>query len=236
VRKDGRSRQGFALRDDKGAHLLSWRGPCKCGARPTRVGVIAVVEDLMARMHEPAGSGTSGTRGSSSTSSAAVPSVRTTCAARFATLLHERGLLHALGYLNERTRYRFTGLYRVDPPMLRNVGLFDRENPDIDVSGAVTKLDETYCSITCATAKPFTTMDAPRDERLVAHAARDSILCYAGVPIRFEGGRPWGSLCHFDLRPRLRSADELCALETVAPVVAGWLRSNPESRSLPARA
>jgi GAF domain-containing protein len=180
----------------------------------------------MERMHEPAGSGTGGIISSSSAaaSGAAASNARPTCAARFATLLHERGLLDALGYLNERTRYRFTGLYRADPPLLRNVGLFDRENPDIDVSGAVTKLDETYCSITCATAKPFTTMDAPHDERLVTHAARDSVLCYAGVPIRLEGGRPWGTLCHFDLRPRLLSADELRALETVAPIVAGWLR------------
>ena len=50
-------------------------------------------------------------------------------------LLHGRGLHAALGYLNERTRYRFTGLYRADPPLLRNIGLFDRENPDIDASG-----------------------------------------------------------------------------------------------------
>ena len=150
-------------------------------------------------------------------------SAHSTCAARFAQLLHERGLHDALGYLNERTRYRFTGLYRADPPLLRNIGLFDRENPDIDPSGAVTKLDETYCSIPCSTLRPFSTVDAANDARLVAHAARDSVLCYAGVPIRLASGQPWGTLCHFDLRPRLLVGDEIGALTTVAPVLAEWI-------------
>lgn len=172
----------------------------------------------MEHPHEPAGR-----EHATSTIATDATDRRTTCAARFARLLNERGLLAALGYLNERTRYRFTGLYRAEPPLLRNVGLFDRENPDIDPSGAVTKLDETYCSITCDTARPFSTADAAHDERLVTHAARESVLCYAGVPIRLASGQPCGSLCHFDLRPRLLLGDELDALATVAPVVAEWL-------------
>ena len=150
---------------------------------------------------------------------------RATCAAHFAHLLNDRGLRVALGYLNERTRYRFTGLYRADPPLLRNIGLFDRENPDIDGSGAVTTLDETYCSITSSTAAPFTVHDAPNDERLVGHAARDSVVSYVGVPVRLLSGQSWGTLCHFDLRPRLLAGDELGALTTMAPVLAEWLPS-----------
>lgn len=149
----------------------------------------------MERMHEPAG------RRSGCitlTTSAAAAGARATCAARFARLLHEGRLHDALGYLNDRTRYRFTGLYRADAPLLRNVGLFDRENPDLDASGAVTNLDETYS------------------------------LCHAGVSIRLANGRSWGTLCHFDLRPRLLSADEVRALQTVAPVVTAWLAKSPQ--------
>jgi len=172
----------------------------------------------MEQMHGPAARGQS-----TVTLSTDAMSVRSTCAARFAELLRDRGLHAALGYLNARMRYRFTGLYHAEPPLLHNIGLFDRENPDVDPSGAVTQLDETYCAITCATAKPFVTADASSDTRLEMHAARDSILCYAGVPVRLESGRMWGSLCHFDLRPRLLSTGELAALGTVAPVVAEWL-------------
>lgn len=176
-------------------------------------------------MHQPAERGQGGVAHPVDATDA-----RTTCAARFAELLRERGLHPALGYLNARTRYRFTGLYHADPPLLHNIGLFDRENPDIDPSGAVTQLDETYCDITCATAKPFVTADALNDTRLETHAARDSILSYAGVPIRLGSGRTWGSLCHFDLRPRLLSTEELAALGTVAPVVAEWLSVSREGR------
>ena len=175
----------------------------------------------MEHRHELAG------RGHDGITTASGASARTTCAARFARVLHETGLHSALGYLNERTRYRFTGLYRADAPLLRNIGLFDRENPNLDVSGAVTKLDDTYCGITTAGTVPFAVQDAPNDDRLVTHAARHSVLCYAGVPIRLASGQPWGTLCHFDLRPRLLASDELGALTTVAPVVVEWLSTRP---------
>lgn len=160
---------------------------------------------------------------------AGVTSAPATCAAHFARLLHGRGILVALGYLNERTRYRFTGLYRAEPPLLHNVALFDRENPDLDGSGAVAKLDETYCSITRLTASPFSTDDAMHDARLTTHAARDSVLCYSGVPIRLGSGLPWGTLCHFDLRPRLLPPDELAVLASAAPLVAEWLARQPSA-------
>jgi GAF domain-containing protein len=160
---------------------------------------------------------------------AGATSAHATCAAHFARLLHGRGLPAALGYLNERTRYRFTGLYRAEPPLLHNVALFDRENPDLDGSGAVAKLDETYCSITRRTGSPFSTDDALHDARLTTHAARDSVLCYSGVPIRLGNGLAWGTLCHFDLRPRLLPPDELAVLASVAPVVAEWLARQPSA-------
>lgn len=135
-------------------------------------------------------------------------------------LLATSSELTALRFLNERTRFRFTGVYRAEPPMLRNVWLFDRENPRVNVSGAVARLDETYCAITCGTGVPFATRDASNDDRLRAHAARESVLSYGGVPIRAEGGQPWGTLCHFDVRPRLLPATELALLEAVAPLFA----------------
>jgi hypothetical protein len=138
--------------------------------------------------------------------------------------LRERGVLAALELLNARTRFRFTGIYRAEPPLLRNVFLVDRENPTINVSGAVCPLDETYCAITCARESAFTTRDAAHDARLVGHPARDSVISYAGIPLRLAGGRAWGTLCHFDLRPRLLARGELPLLEAAAPVLVRFLR------------
>jgi GAF domain-containing protein len=136
--------------------------------------------------------------------------------------LEECGIGAAVELLNGRTRFRYTGIYRAEPPRLRNVYLYDRENPTLNVSGAVTPIETTYCSITCATDAPFTTPDAGADPRLAAHPARESVISYAGVPLRLPGGRAWGTLCHFDVRPRLLPPHELDALASVAPVIARW--------------
>jgi hypothetical protein len=145
-----------------------------------------------------------------------------------AGLLRDAGIGRALQYLNARTRYRFTGVYRVEPPLLRNICLFDRENPTLDCSGALRRLDETYCSIVSDTSAPFATADAGRDPRVREHAARESVLCYSGVPIRLSSGAMWGTLCHFDLRPRLMADGEIAVLEAAAPGIAQWIGADTD--------
>lgn len=142
----------------------------------------------------------------------------TRIAAEVETLLGRSGASAALGFLNARTRFRFTGVYHVEPPLLRNVHLYDRENPTLNLSGEASRLDETYCSITHRTGAPFATPDASNDPGLRAYAARASVLSYCGVPIGLDDGRPWGTLCHFDVRPRLLSSEELAVLAAVARV------------------
>lgn len=134
--------------------------------------------------------------------------------------------IQALAILNARVRFRFTGVFRVDPPWLRNVVLFDRENPTLNVSGRVDPLDLGFCGVTCATNAPFSTSDARREPRLATHPARTSMLSYAGVPIRADGGLAWGTLCHYDARPRLVPPGELALLEDVALLFTGWLEAN----------
>ena len=141
------------------------------------------------------------------------------CSAIVAT----QGLRSAIEFLNRRTRFRFTGLYRVEPPHLCNVLLYDRENPDMNVSGAVATLDDTYCSLTYL-AGPFATVDAQADSRLTSHPSRDAVISYAGVPLRLANGHVWGTLCHYDVRPRLLSEPERSVLEMVAPVLLASLQ------------
>jgi GAF domain-containing protein len=140
--------------------------------------------------------------------------------------LRQDGIVAALGWLNARTRFRFTGLYRAEPPVLRNLYLVDRENPTLNVSGEICPLDETYCSITFARDAAFATSDARRDERLVEHPARRSVISYVGVPVRLGDGAAWGTLCHYDLRPRLLPPTELVHLDAVASVFGDWLSAH----------
>ena len=136
--------------------------------------------------------------------------------------LDEQGLGAALALLNGRTRFRYTGVYRAEPPLLRNVRLFDRENPTLNVSGDATPIEATYCSIVCATNAPFDTPDALRDSRLAGHPALGAVQSYCGVPLPRGGGIAWGVLCHWDPRPRLLPPGERDALRRVAPVIARW--------------
>lgn len=138
------------------------------------------------------------------------------CAGMFAS----DGPAAALRYLNARTRFRFTGIYRTDPPLLRNVHLYDRENPALNLSGDVRRLDETYCALVWGEDRPFETPDSLRERRLDAHAARERVQSYCGVPIRLASGHVWGTLCHHDVRPRLLPRAELEVLETVAWLLA----------------
>jgi hypothetical protein len=120
-------------------------------------------------------------------------------------MLERYGVSAVLALLNARTRYRFTGVYRLEPPLLRNVHLYDRENPSLEGSGG----------------------SDPR----VAPGAMPSSL---GVPIRGADGRVSGMLCHFDSRPRLVPAGEELVLARVATAFAARLLAPPSRRGRPA--
>ncbi|MGH7664626.1 MAG: hypothetical protein ACRENI_10080 [Gemmatimonadaceae bacterium] len=135
----------------------------------------------------------------------------------FGDILGEKGVHAALRFLNARTSHRFTGIYRFDPPTLRNVRLYDKENPRLDV-GADAPMRETYCSIVGETRGPFATGDTRSDPRLVTHPARESVIAYCGVPLGSQG-----TLCHFDLTPRPTCEDEIDVLQAAAPLIESRL-------------
>jgi hypothetical protein len=110
-------------------------------------------------------------------------------------ILTSAGPMAALRFLNARTRFRFTGIYRVDSALLRNVYLFDRENPTLNVSGDVAPLMDTFCSIVCAGNEPFAPGDSQNDARVAGHTARERVLSYCGVPIPCDRSGVCGTLC-----------------------------------------
>jgi GAF domain-containing protein len=144
-----------------------------------------------------------------------------TTVARFAEQLEADGLHAALGYLNSRTRFRFTGAYRFAPPLLCSIEIFDREYPTLALSAEV-EMRTTYCSIVGADDEALAVDDAESDSRVRAHPAREQFAAYCGVPLRGGDGQPFGSLCHYDSRPRIGSTDQIALLERVAPLVAAY--------------
>lgn len=143
---------------------------------------------------------------------------RESIAGEVALLLERDGLQAVLAYLNARTRHRYTGIYRFDPPMLRNIALHDRENPEVHVGSDALMVD-TYCSIVGEVEAPFFIADSEHDDRVAQHSARTSIFAYCGAPVCDDAGTCVGSLCHFDVRPRLVPESEIPILEQVATLL-----------------
>ncbi|MEP7117171.1 MAG: ATP-binding protein [Acidobacteriota bacterium] len=138
--------------------------------------------------------------------------------AKFKRVLAQSGVHAALQFLNSRTAHRFTGIYRFDPPILRNLLLLDADLPAV-VTGEDAPMEATYCSIVGAFERPFTTEDTLRDDRLRGHVARESIRSYCGVLLRRPDGQGFGTLCHFDLVPCDVPVAELALMEMVAPLI-----------------
>ncbi|HUH11614.1 MAG TPA: GAF domain-containing protein [Longimicrobiales bacterium] len=148
---------------------------------------------------------------------------------RFEELLEVEGVHAALAFLNARTGHRFTGIYRFDPPILRNVHIYDRTNPTLEVTDDA-PLRETYCSVVGSTGAPFATADSQADERLREHPARASTLSYCGVPLHTSDGTHFGTLCHFDLAPRTIRESEIAVMERAGARLMGRLETGPGRR------
>ncbi len=110
-------------------------------------------------------------------------------------------LYEALRLLNESTPYRFTGIYRFEGGVVKNVALYDRENPACRVGADVPWFDS-YCMMTAESGGECEIQHSLDDPRLTCHAARLTVQSYCAVLLRTSGGEPLGTLCHYDVQPR----------------------------------
>ncbi len=115
----------------------------------------------------------------------------------FTQSLGSEGLHAALRVLNSHTPHRFTGVYRYDGEMLRNVALFDRWNPET-TTGPDAPMRETFCALVPAAGGSLAVVDGKVDSRFPWMQA-NAVICYTGVMIKDEAGQPFGTVCHFDL-------------------------------------
>ncbi|MEO5763065.1 MAG: response regulator, partial [Vicinamibacteria bacterium] len=145
--------------------------------------------------------------------------------AKFEKELGAHGVQEALRFLNSRTAHRFTGIYRFDPPTLRNLALLDADDRAV-AQGEHPPMEATYCSIVGTFERPFATEDTLQDERLRAHPARESVRSYCGVLLRRDDGTPFGTLCHFDLVPCDVPVAELALMEAAAPLLMKAIASS----------
>jgi hypothetical protein len=144
------------------------------------------------------------------------------------TLLHD-GFFAALWSLNMTTRYRFTGVYRFEPGLVKSVVLCDRETPDLRVGEDVPWFDS-YCMMTAENGTACEIQNSLMDARLTGHAARRKVLSYCAVLLRTPGGDPLGTLCHYDVCPQETAPGTFEGLRECCAVVERYLWSNGASQ------
>lgn len=147
---------------------------------------------------------------------AAFPDTLQALSIDFQDVLQRTGLHGALRFLNGRTPHRFTGVYRYDGPILRNVGLYDQFNPE-QPQGDDAPIENTFCSLLPGFGGALAFLDAAADPR-VAHVATP-VVSYCGVQLRGGDGVALGTLCHFDLNPCQSRTSDLQFLEMLAPLL-----------------
>jgi GAF domain-containing protein len=140
---------------------------------------------------------------------------------RFQLALQSAGLFEGLRYLNGRTPFRFTGVYRFDGDTLRNVALFDRWTPLVR-QGADAPVEETFCAIVKQVGDAVQVSDGRTDSRF-PWMADNAVVSYCGALIRDAQGRAVGTLCHFDRQPVEPPSSELALLKAAAPLVVHYL-------------
>ena len=141
-------------------------------------------------------------------------------ARRILATLEQDGLHAALRLLNERTPHRFTGIYRYDGDMLRNVALFDLQDPDLR-QGDDVPMQASYCALLPEGDAGALQFDDPRsDPPAMARAHLTPVVSYCGVLLVDAAGQPFGSLCHYDLKPCQARTSDLDMLRALAPQLA----------------
>ena len=132
-------------------------------------------------------------------------------------ILDTEGVHAALRFLNSRTPHRFTGIYRYDGDMLRNVYLFDLYDPG-STQGQDVPMVDAYCANVgrAGSGIAFSNVDT---DPTVETKSGSPVISYCGALIRDARGNPYGTLCHFDIKSCDTPVSDLPVLEDVAPLI-----------------
>lgn len=137
----------------------------------------------------------------------------------------DQGGLHAgLEYLNSPVEHRYTGVFRLNNGMFKNVGLFDKEGEVMPEFLAEVPLGESFCQFVIRDGV-FCTDNTAEDRRLDGHKYQGVLLTYHGVPVLDDKGELFGTLCHFDANARKLPDDSFEFLQRAARVIPPYLKT-----------
>ncbi len=112
----------------------------------------------------------------------------------FHAVLGKDGLAAALGFLNARSPYRFTFIYKSEPPLARRILVHDRETLHA-VSRELVPISQTYFEF-MRTAPTFATRDGLLDELGRLEPGSRPFRGFCGIQLLHADGRHYGWLAH----------------------------------------
>lgn len=131
-----------------------------------------------------------------------------------------------LDFLNARVPHRYTGVYRLDGAVLRNVHLFDKQGVVTPDFLATVPLQESFCQFVMRDGG-FSSRDTACDPRLDGHKYQGVMGSYHGLPLLDNQGQLYGTLCHFDTERFPLPDEEYALLQKVARVLPAYLNKRP---------
>lgn len=131
-------------------------------------------------------------------------------------ILDKEGVHAALRFLNDLTPHRFTGIYRYDGDILRNVYLYDQVDPSV-IHGQDVAMIDAYCANVGRSGFGIEFSNINSNE-MIGIKSGSPVISYCGVLVRDSSGKPYGTLCHYDLKSCDATGD-LTLLEKIAPLV-----------------
>lgn len=132
-----------------------------------------------------------------------------------------RGVPAALALLNDRTDYRYTGIYKYDGDVMRAVHVFDRHAEHRTWLRAI-PLGRSFCRYVLRQGE-FLTTRASEDPRLDGHPYDGLVESYYGRLLTRPDGTPYGTFIHFDVEPRAIDRQELAFLQEAVPLFLPYL-------------
>ncbi|WP_299754308.1 hypothetical protein [uncultured Pontibacter sp.] len=143
----------------------------------------------------------------------------------FKAELENAGIPGALRYLNARTPHRYTGIYKYDGEILRNVAIYDKYDPNA-LKGEDAPMGATYCSL-LVKERALEITDAAEDDR-VKNVIITPVTSYCGVLMKDHAGNAFGSLCHFDMNRCQERTTDFPLLELAAEILYQHMYPKPE--------
>jgi GAF domain-containing protein len=135
--------------------------------------------------------------------------------------LEAGAVVGGLKYLNARTPYRCSSIYRFEGNVVRNMYLYDRKGEGVPSLDAV-PFGDSFCQYVIS-GNGFATTNSAADERLDGNPYRGVVASYVGLPLTAQHGTLYGTFCHYDFEERTLDASEHSFLQAAVPLFMPYL-------------